>query len=176
MANVNQARGFYPLVTDKMGLQKIEVASTYATRIGQHDPIIGVAGGYAERAAADSGVAILGVAMLFTDTSGKPLVYIPASTGGYIWYIPAQNNIFGVQADSGTALDVASVNATADIVAGDCNTTTGVSIFELDSSNVGTGNTCRILGLVQRVDNSWAEHADLRVKFVENAYDDATSI
>ena len=95
---------------------------------------------------------------------------LPASTAGTcngIKVVPGQ--IWACQADSGTALTSAAINATADIVAGDCSTTTGISVYELDSSNVGTGQQVRILGLHKDPDNSFAEHADLLVEWSENA-------
>jgi hypothetical protein len=66
-----------------------------------------------------------------------------------VWDDP--NLLFEVQGDEDIV--EADIGAMADIVAGTGSTSTGISAHELDSSNIGTGDTLRIEQFVDRPDN-----------------------
>jgi hypothetical protein len=153
-----------------------QIYSDNSTTIGKGDPIYAKSDGYYGRSAAGSGVVNVAIAAALYDSNMKPLSYLPALTAGYVAGIPIKNNIFEVQCDSGTTVTVADRNATADLTVGNCNTDTGNSIYELDSSNIGTGNSVRIIDKADRADNAWGEHVKVLVAFVENAYTDTTTI
>lgn len=169
MANPDKPFGF-KLVTSKGGntaLQKYSVDASNAAIIGLGDPISIEADGGVARSAADDGVIVVGVVARIEDSDGKAIKRLAASTAGTVYVIPAEGNVFEVQADSGTTLTAAAINATANfVVTGDADSTTGISQVELDSSDVGTGLQLRILGLAPG--SSWAEHAKLLVAFNES--------
>lgn len=171
MANTDTPFGFQLIGEEKEGLQKGNVDASNSVRIGIGDPVIGEADGYMGRAAAGSGVVIGGIVKAITDTDGKPLNYLPASTAGIVYYTRVKSKQFIVQCDSGTAVAIDSVFNTADLVVGNCDTNTGQSIYELDSDNIGTGQTVRIIGLADIVGNAWGEHAKVIVEFVESMWD-----
>lgn len=82
--------------------------------------------------------------------------YRKASTERYCQVVPALDALFAVQADEDVV--VADIGATADFVnstnvltAG--STITGISGVELDSSDIGTGANCLILGVYNAPDN-----------------------
>lgn len=80
------------------------------------------------------------------------------------------NIVFGVQADTGTAVAATDRFATANHVATTGSTTTKLSANELDSSDIGTGAQLKIIGIIDEPNNSWAEHVDLEVIFNEHLY------
>lgn len=168
MANVDNPFGFR-LVSGPREIVELNIDASNASRLGKGDPLkMEADGGYARLATEELCAYIIDGG--FKDSNGQSINYLAASTAGTcngIKVVPGQ--VWACQADSGTALTSAAINATADIVAGDCSTTTGISVYELDSSNVGTGQQVRILGLLKDPNNSFAEHADLLVEWSENA-------
>jgi enhancing lycopene biosynthesis protein 2 len=163
MANTDTPRGFWPIRHLTGGQIRTErrVLTASAT-VYKGDVVKVVAAGSVEAAAANDGIIVGGVAA----------EYKVAGASGTTWvnvYVDPEI-VFGVQADSGTALTIAAVNATANHVAGAGSATTKMSGHELDSSDVGTGAQLKIHGLIPREDNTWAEHADLEVTFNEHLY------
>ena len=75
--------------------------------------------------------------------------YLPASTGGYVGVIVDPYVVFVVQEDDGTMV-ITDIGEHANHVAGAGSTTTGLSGMELDSSDAGTGDGFKILGLENR--------------------------
>jgi enhancing lycopene biosynthesis protein 2 len=163
MANTDKPTGFRPIRHLTGGEIRTErrVLTASAT-VYPGDVVKAVAGGSVEAAAADDGIICPGVAA----------EYKVAAATGTTWvdvYVDP-NIVYEVQADSGTALTAAAVNATANHVATTGSTTTLMSLQELDSSDVGTGANFKILGMVPRADNEWAEHVKLEVIFNEHLY------
>ena len=179
MANVDAPRGFRPLGSiDGGSYQTLEygVDSSNSLAIFKGDPLTLEADGYVKQSAADDGVLVHAVATGFKNTDGKSRSYLSGSTAGTVIGIPVKNQLFAIQADSGTALTVAARHATANHVVTAGDTDTGVSNIELDASDVGTGIQMRILNKLDEPNNSWAEHVDLVVEFTENASESAASI
>jgi enhancing lycopene biosynthesis protein 2 len=163
MANTDNARGLWPIGHLTGGEIRTErrVLTASAT-VYQGDILKVVAAGSVEAAAADDGVIVGGVAA----------EYKVAGASGTTWvdvYVDP-NIIFGCQADSGTAVTVAAVNATANHVAGAGSATTQLSGHELDADDIGTGAQLKILGKIETPDNTYAEHVDLAVVFNEHLY------
>lgn len=181
MTNVDKARGFQQIdaLAGQAQFQTYEVAVGNAVAIYNGDPLKLLAAGTVEAGAANDGVTIAAVAKTFKDSNGNSLKFLPALTAGTIGGIPVKGQVFEIQSDSGTNVAATAVNATANYAAGTGDTTTGFSGFELDASDIGTGQQCRIIGKVNAVgqENEWGEaHVNLLVVFVENAYEDSTSI
>lgn len=176
MANLDNPRGFRPIGANLPGLMKFNVDASNATSIGVGDPIIMEAGGNVARAAAGSGVAVVAVAMSIKDSTGAQVTRLPTSTAGTIMGMPVNGVKFIVQLGTGHTGTQADVFATCDLIVGNCDTTTGLSVYELDGSDLGTGSTFRILGLSEEVDNEWGEHANVFGIFTENAFYDATTV
>lgn len=180
MANIDQANGFTlsdsVVSEESVGLQSYSVDASNTPSIFKKDPVMQEADGYYAQATDGIGIAMAGVAVGFLDANGLALSYLPASTAGTILSVPVKGHIFEVQASTGVALTVACVGATADFVRTAGSTVSGISKYELDSSNVGTGQQMRILGKVERPGNEWGEHVKLRVMFVENLYESNTSV
>lgn len=182
MANLDNPKGFEWV--DNLGgdaqFQEYTVDVANATAIFKGDPITLEADGAIKASAAGDGVSVAAIAMSFKDsTTGRSASFLPATTAGTIRAIPVKSQIFIVQSDSGTNVAASDVNATADFVTGTGDSTTGVSKYELDASNIGTGQQLRIIGKARKVgqENEFGdEHVDLLVSFVENAYEDNTSI
>ena len=181
MANIDAPVGF--LHIDSLGgiaeLQTYRVDVANATAIFKGDPITAEADGAVKASAAGDGNTVVAIATGFQDGDGQSALFQPALTAGTITGIPVINQVFEVQSDSGTNVVEGDVFATADFVAGTGDTGTGFSRYELDSSNIGTGQQLRILGKVDKVglENEFGdEHVNLRVQFAENMYNDNTTI
>jgi len=149
MANSDKAMGF-ELVSDKGGTTsniEYQVDSSNGNIIGLNDPVTQEADGNVTRSAANDGIVVLGVVQGIKDSDGKSINRLAASTAGSVLVTPARDNIFRIQTDSGTNVTQAAVGATANFAtATDADSVTGISTFELDSSDIGTGLQCRILG------------------------------
>tara|TARA_R100001594_G_C3960192_1_gene245194 strand:+ start:95 stop:625 length:531 start_codon:yes stop_codon:yes gene_type:complete len=168
MANVDYAFGF-ELHAGPAEVIELEIDASNATTIGKGDPLTIEADGANKRSVAGDGVAVGYVAQSFKNSDGESISYLPASTAGTITGIKCvPGQIWRVQLDSGTAGAATMVGATCDFVAGNADTNTGRSIYEADSSNVGTGNQLKIVGLFKEQGNSWAEHAVVLCEFAEN--------
>lgn len=160
-------------------LETYEVDASNVTAIFKQDPLTLESDGGNKASAAGDGVSVGAVASGFKDSNGQSISFLPASTAGQVTAIPVANQIFVVQSDSGTNVAATDVNATADFVTGTGNTDSGFSRYELDASNIGTGQQLRIMGKEAAVgqENEFGdEHVNLKVVFVENAYADNTSI
>lgn len=99
--------------------------------------------------------------------------YGPASANRIALVCDDPNVIFEIQEVSGgTALTSAEVGLNANGVAGTGSTTTGLSGWELNNSGEATTNTLnlKILGLVQREDNDYGEHAKWEVLINDHLY------
>jgi hypothetical protein len=83
--------------------------------------------------------------------------------------------VFGIQCDDGTAVAATDVFATANHVATTGDTTTKLSKHELDSSDLGTGQQMRVIGLVNTPGNAWGEFCDVEVLIVEHGMKDTTT-
>lgn len=180
MANSSRINGF--TLTDSVvtqspvSVQAYPVDASNATAIFRNDPIMQESDGYFAAATNGIGIACAAVCCGAFDSNGIALSYLPALTAGTIIGIPVKGHVFEVQADTGTTLDQGCVGATADFVSGSGSTVSGISGYQLDSSNVGTGNQLRIMGLVGTPNNVWGDVSKLRVMFVENLYESNTSV
>jgi hypothetical protein len=96
-----------------------------------------------------------------------------ASTARIAYVCDDPNVVFEIQEVSGgTALAATEVGLNVNFVVGSGNTTTGLSGVELNNSGEATTATlnCRILGLVQREDNDYGEHAKWEVLLMAHSF------
>lgn len=122
-----------------------------------------------------TGDAVLGVVTGVTFVTNDSTTYREASTERYVTVADDPNLVFEVQEDSdGAALAAAAVGNVADLTgftAG--NTVTGRSSMEIDSSTAtaaGDGTQDVLLvGLVQRPDNEFGNHANWLVRLNNHA-------
>jgi hypothetical protein len=179
MANTDGPNGFkfaYRVGGGTPSMNTFPVDVSNATAIFQGDLITAEADGNVKPSAANDGVSVIGVAAGLLDANKKPILYLPATTVGYVIVNTDPKSVFEVQADSGTAVTEGDRFATANHSAGAGSVVTGRSGHELDSSDIGTGLQMRIIDKIQTPDNAWAEHVNLEVMLVEHALADATSI
>lgn len=166
MANVDNATGLSAVGH----LTGAEIRTrTYTLTTGasvyKGDLVKAVAGGTVEVGAADIGTATIGVA--------AETVKDAASAGGKtIAIYDDPETIFAVQCDTGTAVAATDVFSTANHVAGSANTALGISGHELDSSQLAAqgGAQLKVIGLYDKADNAWGEHAKVLVIFNEHHY------
>lgn len=162
-----------------------------ATALFIGDPVIWAGsadtlGKYATIQQAATGTEILGaiVAMgdtpyLMADTTNLERVYRPGSTALYIGVADDPDLIFEIQEDNHTEdIEIADVGSTLDIIfTHGGNTTSGMSGCELDSSTgAQTADSCRLLGLVDRVDNVLGEFAKWEILIVKHAMSSLTGV
>lgn len=170
MANTDSPRGFYPLSADAE-INKFSPNKGYlmtaSAEVFQGDVVKIVAAGTVEVGAADIGTAAIGVAAEYKAAG--------ASGEYYLKVYDDPTTTFGIQADSGTVLTQAAIGNTANHVAGAGNALTKTSGHELDASDVGTGAQFKLLGLIDSPDNTWLEHAEIRVRFNEHHYSAAVA-
>ncbi len=163
-------------------INKYYVDSGYGTALFVGDPVKlsgsadadGVPG--VQQGAA--GDALCGVIVGIEPDYGGDLgrLYLPASTGGYVYVMDDPAAEFEIQEDSdGGALAATNVGQNANIIVGSGNTSTGRSGVELDSSTAATTATLplQILGLSKRVDNEIGDNANWRVKINKHQFANA---
>lgn len=182
MANADNAFGLKP-VRYSSGRAYTGAARKYyksaSVILGIGDPV--VLSGTAEavtgipevtRAAAASGT-ITGVIVGF-DVRPNALSqnHMAAADTGYVFVCDDPDVVFEIQEDSvGSNLAVTDVGEFCDLATvGNASTSTGRSSVELDSSNAGTGDQLRIMGLAQRDDNAIGANAVWEVMINEHTY------
>lgn len=179
MANSDAPMGLVP-VRDTHGrpyngaVNRYFVASDYGTALFVGDPVIVSGSGDAdgvpgvERASAATNNPILGVIVgVAPDPDNLTRRYIPASTGGYVLVADDPSLLFEIQEDSvGGALAVTDIGMNTNLASGTGDTATGLSGFELDSSEVDTtaADQLQIVGLSQKADNEIGDNANWLVK------------
>jgi len=141
MANVDGPFGFRPVRmlsgSAYTGASvSCAIAAAYGTRLGVGDPVQ-LAGSSVDGAPtisrAAAGGPVFGIIVGFEPTrSDLTLQYSPATTAGVAMVCADPNVVFEVQDDGGGALDGDAVGLNADFIAGNCSTSTGRSIYELD--------------------------------------------
>lgn len=185
MPNDNRPSGLRPVGTvsgnqynGAARLYAIEAANASAFAIG--DPVVTIAAGADPRGvpyitlAAATG-AIRGVIVGLFDsypgiakTDNLNQIIRPAGAKPTVWYamvVDDPNVVFEVQeVGTGTPLTLADVGLNTNLVVGTNNGFT--SGWLLDNASEGTGATlqCKILGLVQRIDNEVGQFAKWLVK------------
>jgi len=100
-------------------------------------------------------------------------VYLPATTGGYVWVADDPNLIFEIQVDSDGTIAIADFGLNAIMVETHTgNTITGISGIELDESSCSANSSFMLqtMKLVNRPDNSLAQHAKVEVLISVHRY------
>jgi hypothetical protein len=166
MANVDNPRGMWPIRHLTGGeIRTNTYFVTTSAAIYKGDPVTAINTGCVSAITANDGWKVVGVAAEWITAAKSATAYTE------IQVYDDPNIVFGIQADSGTSPAVTDIFATANTntyAAG--NTTTGISICELDASDIGTGLQLRILGKTSDPNNAWGEHVDLEVIFNEHFY------
>jgi hypothetical protein len=181
MANTDRPFGFKP-VRYSSGRAYTGAARRYkkeaSTIIGIGDPVVitgtaeaTTAIALVDRAAAGSGTITGVVVGMDPQRSDLSKNHLAAADTGYVMVADDPDLVFEIQedGDSGT-IAITDVGEFCDIVVADANTTTGMSQVELDSSNAGTGDQVRIMGMVQREDNELGANAKWEVMINEHTY------
>ena len=164
-----------------------KVSSSYATALAAGDPVV-LAGTAetdprtgdrliptVEKAAVGSTISGVIVGIVGATAATAPAIptnnYIPASTGGLVIVCDDPEALFVIQEDSDSEnMEAADVGEFCDLVFNAMDTTTGLSQVELDSSNAGTGDNVRIMGLYPAPDNAVGANADWIVKINEHTF------
>lgn len=184
MANADAPFGFRPVSTltggDWKGLVQtvaLLAADGTATFVGDAVAITGTAtadGLYPSVAQSTAGgkidYVIVGFEPDFANESFNS-IYRTASTLRLARAVPVQNMIFEIQEDSdGGSIAITAVGEFCDIVVGSGSTATGVSAMELDSSNAGTGDGVRLLGVARQANNELGTNAVWQVVVNESNF------
>lgn len=189
MANANRPTGLSPVTNlgiPWMGNANIySIAGDYNSAVAIGDPVksSGTAStdGYAGVTLAAAGETLRGVVVglgrsptVLANWANLDQIIRPAQASGPVWYalvVDDPNAIFEIQTATIAATDV---GANADLVAGTNNGF--VSGYTL-SSTYGTGSAqCRVLGLINRIDNEFGAYAKVQVKIVEHELTSATGV
>lgn len=183
MANQDNPNGFTPLKHARGGVirysEEYTIASGLAANIFSGDPVklTGTGRNITVCAAGDTTIGIF-AGCRYTNSQGEPIFspYWPTGTvaaDAKAMVYDDPDIIFEVQGDEDIV--EADIGNKADFVAGTGSTKTGRSAFELDSSNIGTGDGLMILGLVNRPDNDYGNFAKVQVLLREHALRGAMS-
>lgn len=177
MANADAPFGLRPVSTltggsweGKVETVAILAADGTATFVGDPVKLTGTAsadGKYPSVAQCAAGdpidYVIVGFEPDFANESFIPN-YRTASTLRLAKAVPVPGIIFEIQEDSvGGSIAITAVGEFCDLIIGAGSTTTGISGVELDSSNAGTGDGVRLLGISQNADNELGTNAVWRV-------------
>lgn len=181
MANVDRPFGFKPVrylsgkaYTGAVKRYKKEASTIIAVGdpvvlTGSAEAVTGIA--LVDRAAAGAGTITGVVVAIDVNRDDLSKKHLAAADSGYVLVADDPELVFEIQEDSDTSnIAITDVGEFCDIVVADANTTLGLSVVELDSSNAGTGDQVRILGLVQREDNELGANAKWEVVINEHTY------
>lgn len=157
-------------------LRKCYVHASDATRIGIGDPVKldttaaqkDPSGKCPTVIRAASGSEFYGVVVAVELETADSLIYRAASTQRYVFVTVDPDLIYEIQEDSDTSnMTYQAPGWNAELVAGDCNTTTGISTYELDSTSaaVTQAHDMKVIGLVDRADNALGTNAKWLVQF-----------
>ena len=152
--------------------RKYKLTANYATAMGIGDPVIGVAAGTVQKAAAGTGNPVLGSVGGFLNASGLSVGYFSAAATGtwYVWVYDHPEQEFEIQEDGDTTpVALTDVFNTANFIfTHAANSTTGLSGVELDSSGAATATAAadqlRILAMVDSPDNAIGAYCKWVVK------------
>jgi hypothetical protein len=183
VANVNKARGLWPVTSPQGSVQArlYEIAASYATNLFKGDPVVRASTGYITVASAGAGAAtVLGAILAVYDHTMKPIDYWVASTStkGYALVADDPDQEFIIQEDSdGGALALADRGQNANLVAGTGDSTYGtfLSGWLIDSSTKNTTATLD-LKLIDKLNvqgNDFGNYCDWVVKI--NAHQNASA-
>lgn len=172
MANVNNPFGFRPLLRSLSGgpgaatLQVSKLAG-YATALFIGDAVTKVSGSTQNWPAVSAAIT-----PGTTPVTGVNLVYGAASTATNHLIIPAEGQIFCVQANGTVNITPAVLNQNANISLGAGTATINNSGHVLDSNTLATTNTLdlHIMQLWQSIDNVLGQYSRLEVKFNTDSY------
>ena len=183
MANVDGAYGFRP-AGSKTGSEPAvnqyaaySIASGASGSIFTGDPVKSTgsadANGNPTIVVAAAGNTVRGIfnGCEYTNSAGERIftknwVSGTAATDVTAYVFDDPNQVFSVQADG--AFAITDVGNKVDFVAGTGDSATGQSRFELDSSDIGTGDGLLILGLEQVDGNSVGDNAKVLVLLREH--------
>jgi len=177
MANVDRPNGAVPVRRLDGGAcipaNTYSVDVTNATAIFIGDFVVMETDGSV--AAAGTDAPILGVCTgVYDDYGDLTRRHLPATTAGNIAVQDDPFCIFEIQDDGSGTPAQSWVGANSDIIAGAGSATTGISAHELDATTpVTTTAQLRILRLVPRPDNEWADNARMEVLINEHFYNAA---
>ncbi len=166
MANIDAPRGFWPVrhLTGGSPFSITRYKVTASATIYRGDPLKIVNGGTVEVAAAGDEEIVLGVAANYV---------VAASSGDFFVEVYDDPNIvFGIQDDASATLTIANVFQAGNFATyATGNTTTLISVMELNASDVGAKDAqLKILGLIDEPNNTAGDHADWEVMFNEHFY------
>jgi len=178
MANIDNPRGLWAIKAYSGELPAaidVSVDSSNATAIFVGDPVAVEADGNVKPsgATATTGAQTIGVVEGVFNSNGSVLKYLPASTAGTLIVRPADNVIFGIQANgSTTSADIGSIHP---LVATAGSTTSGMSRYEVNSSSTSSG-VVKIVGKTGEVNNDWGTNVNLQVIFAVGFFKNATTV
>lgn len=145
MANTQKLRGFIP-VNPYAKLHKYYKSASVQLGIG--DPVVRAANsgdplGYAAVTRATTGAAITGVVVEVIPLSTRDYPYLKSGDSGYVMVADDPHEEFRVQDNGGaTGIIITNIGQHVDsVTAIDCNTTTGVSKYALDTEAIAADNT-----------------------------------
>jgi hypothetical protein len=188
MANANRPTGLSPVTNlgiPWMGNGNIySIAASYGSAVYVGDPVKSTgtasADGYAGVNLSAAGEVIRGVVVglgrnptMLANPANLDITYKPASDPN-VWYalvVDDPNAIFAIQAATIAATDV---GANADLVAAAGNGF--ISGYTLSSTYGSATAQCRVLGLINSIDNEFGAYAKVLVKINEHELSSATGI
>ena len=146
MPNRDTPRGFEAINLKSEDVHRYyKIAGSFPLGIG--DPVVRVANstdpqGY-PAVARQSALAITGVVVGVETAPGRSTKYLASTDAGYVLVADNPNQLFRVQDNGGaTGITIANLGEhVASVAAINCNTTTGVSNYEIDTEGLLTGNT-----------------------------------
>jgi hypothetical protein len=158
----------------------VPATDTTAIYIGDMVKLAGSADtdGVATVGIASSTNAVVGVVVGVRPVDRSSKIYREASVARYVEVADDPNLVFEIQEVSGgTALTAAAVGLNANFTGASGSTVTGFSTMELDNSTEATTATLdfQLLGLAQRTDNAFGEHAKWEVRLNNHQFVDGTT-
>lgn len=146
MANQNAPRGFIPLDLKPQDCRLYYKSASVI--LGMFDPVVRAAdstdpNGYAAVTRATTGSYITGVVVGIVPSPDRSYKYLKAADTGYLLVADNPDLLFQVQDNGGaTGIVITNLGQSVDsVTALDCNATTGVSKFQLDTEAIAADNT-----------------------------------
>lgn len=187
MANKDTAGGLRLVRCRDGGIKTYKVASNYGSAIFVGDAVVLTGTSSTDPRTGDNLIPNVQLATVSSTITGvvvgivgstvatapsiPTLPYIAANTGGLILVCDDPDAVFAIQEDSvGGNIAATAVGEFCDLTFAAGSTTTGLAQNELDSSDAGTGDNVRIIGLHKSPDNEVGANADWLVVINEHTF------
>lgn len=154
--------GLRPIKYQLEEVERMPVDSSNATAIFKNSGVVEVADGNVDGWDGTQSARYTGVVTACYDSNGVELLYLPASTAGFVDVLT--NPDLEIEIEAAAAIAETARFSCADLDSNAGNTSSGNSTAKL-SATIAVDDQFKIVGLVEKPDNAWGD-ADVKVRVI----------